>query len=197
MDAKTLCLGILYRCDASGYEIKKQCEDGPFGEFYAAGFGSIYPALTALGNAGQVRFREMQQDKRPDKKVYSITASGRAALLDALMSDPGPDKIRSPFAFTAFFGELLPARRLDEMFEQRLGWLRERIAEMEDGDRASESRGAAFTLGLGRAIYQAQIDYIEDERHALVAASLNAETPPTVRETQAADGPRAGSAAGD
>ena len=31
MDVKTLCLGILNRGDATGYEIKKACEDGPFG----------------------------------------------------------------------------------------------------------------------------------------------------------------------
>jgi len=50
MDVKTLCLGVLSRGTASGYEIKKQCEEGPFAHFYAAGFGSIYPALNALLN---------------------------------------------------------------------------------------------------------------------------------------------------
>jgi len=39
MDVKTLCLGVLNRGEASGYEIKKQCEEGPFSHFYAAGFG--------------------------------------------------------------------------------------------------------------------------------------------------------------
>ena len=50
MDVKTLCLGVLSRGAASGYEIKKQCEEGPFAHFYAAGFGSIYPALNSLLN---------------------------------------------------------------------------------------------------------------------------------------------------
>ena len=50
MDVKTLCLGVLSRGEATGYEIKKQCEEGPLAFFYAAGFDSIYPALNALKN---------------------------------------------------------------------------------------------------------------------------------------------------
>ena len=65
MDVKTLCLGVLHLGDASGYEIKKQCEEGPFGQFFAAGFGSIYPALAALHEQGRVACHELQQEKRP------------------------------------------------------------------------------------------------------------------------------------
>ncbi|MCZ6511637.1 MAG: PadR family transcriptional regulator, partial [Alphaproteobacteria bacterium] len=48
MDTKTLCLGVLTHGDASGYEIKKALEDGPFGHIQEIGFGSIYPALAKL-----------------------------------------------------------------------------------------------------------------------------------------------------
>src|SRR3546814_8991519 len=34
MDAKTLCLGVLSRGAASGYEIKKAFEEGPFSHFH-------------------------------------------------------------------------------------------------------------------------------------------------------------------
>src|SRR3546814_3071348 len=54
MDAKTLCLGVLSRGAASGYEIKKAFEEGPFSHFHQASFGSIYPALNALSADGLV-----------------------------------------------------------------------------------------------------------------------------------------------
>ena len=39
MDVKTLCLGVLERGDATGYEIKRQCEEGPYADVCPAGFG--------------------------------------------------------------------------------------------------------------------------------------------------------------
>src|SRR3546814_665287 len=57
MDAKTLCLGVLSRGAASGYEIKKAFEEGPFSHFHQASFGSIYPTLNALSADGLVAVR--------------------------------------------------------------------------------------------------------------------------------------------
>ena len=170
MDTKTLCLGVLYGGEASGYEIKKQCEDGPFGQFWAAGFGSIYPALTALCEDGYVSVREQQQQKRPDKKVYSITAAGRAALMEAIATEPARDRVRSDFMFKLFLGELMPAASLDAMIDDRLAWLRARLDEMRSRGDAARPPGAAFVLGIGMAIHQAQIDFIEANRGALAPA---------------------------
>ena len=109
MDTKTLCLGVLSRGDASGYEIKKAFEEGPLSHIHEASFGAIYPALTRLDAQGLVACREMAQEKRPDKKVYSITEAGREALLGALMAPPAHDKVRSDFLFILFFAQMLDA----------------------------------------------------------------------------------------
>src|ERR1043166_3201232 len=79
MDVRTICLGILTRGDATGYEIKKLFEDDDYQHFVEASFGSIYPALSRLTEEGLVSVREEAQEKRPDRKVYSITPAGRAA----------------------------------------------------------------------------------------------------------------------
>ena len=52
MNIRTLCLGILSRGDATGYEIKKMAEEGLFSHFVEASFGSIYPALTRMTDEG-------------------------------------------------------------------------------------------------------------------------------------------------
>lgn len=73
------------------YEIKKHFELS-FSHFFTAGYGSIYPALATLTEQGLVECFSVSQEKRPDKKVYRVTESGRAALLECLMSTPPTHK---------------------------------------------------------------------------------------------------------
>lgn len=178
MDVKTLCLGVLSRGDATGYKIKKQCEEGPFAYFYAAGFGSIYPALSALKAESLISVEDVVQDGKPAKKVYSITPAGRHALVQALEEAPGPDRLRSDFMFIMFFGQLLPAREIDALISARVETLQQRLTEMEDCQQPDMPGGEAFTLGYGVAIYKAAADYLENHRHELVGAALRQEVGP-------------------
>jgi PadR family transcriptional regulator AphA len=177
MNVKTLCLGVL--CEhgkASGYEIRKMLkEDGAFSHFVDAGYGSIYPALNKLSDEGLVIYEAQEQANRPDKKVYQITPAGRMALLDTLLKAPAPDKLRSPFLFTLFFGDLLPARHVDQLVDERIGWYSEALQRIGECDRSRLSTGASFVQGYGEAVYKAAHDYLESNKHVLVAESLQAE----------------------
>lgn len=177
MDVKTLCLGVLSRGEATGYEIKKQCEEGPFAYFYAAGFGSIYPALNTLKNENLITVKEVTQDGKPAKKVYSITAAGRHGLIEALEQPPAPDRLRSDFLFMMFFGQLLPAKDVDSLIAQRLDMLHKRLGEMEKCHRPDMPGGEAFSLGYAMTIYKAAADYLDSHRHELVGAALRNEIP--------------------
>jgi DNA-binding PadR family transcriptional regulator len=181
MDAKTLCLGVLLRGEASGYEIKKAFEEGPFSHFHQTSFGSIYPALNALSAEGLITGRAQAQDKRPDKKLYSITAKGRDALIAALMIEPAPDVMRSDFLFILSFAQFLPPARVAQLIDRRIAWYREALERMEGCARENSlPPGAAFVRGMGIAVYSAAADYLEAHRDELVAeigapASLVAE----------------------
>lgn len=176
MDVKTLCLGILNRGDATGYEIKKACEDGPFGHFHAAGFGSIYPALNALCRDGLVSVTEEAQEKRPDKKVYRITSAGRLSLIDSISEEPGNDRLRSDFWFTLFFSHLLQPRQLDAVIEKRIATRRRKLSELEQCNVTDAQPGERFVYGWGLAVMQAEIAYLENNRHELLGEILKAET---------------------
>lgn len=170
MDVKTLCLGVLSRGEASGYEIKKAFAEGPFSHFHQASFGAIYPALTALSTEGLIVGRAQAQNKRPDKKIYEITPKGRKALVEALMVPPAPDSMRSDFLFILSFAQFLPAARVDQLIEQRIAWYREALARMENCARtASASPGGAFVRGMGIAVYRAAAEYLETHREELLA----------------------------
>lgn len=177
MDVKTLCLGVLSRAEASGYEIKKAFEDGPFSCFHQASFGSIYPALNALSAEGLVSVREQAQDKRPDKKIYSITPKGQNALVAALMTEPAPDAMRSDFLFILSFAQYLPPSRIARLIDERIVWYRTMVEQMENCDFVDSAAdpldgtpaGANFVRGMGIAVYRAAADYLESHRAQLIA----------------------------
>ncbi|MDX1423271.1 MAG: PadR family transcriptional regulator [Kiloniellales bacterium] len=175
MDAKTLCLGVLARGDASGYEIKKSFEEGPFAHIQAASFGSIYPALNRLSEDGLLTCREEPQDKRPDKKVYSITPAGREALAARLMTPPAPDRVSSDFLFILFFAHLLPTPLLGEFIDQRIAWYEASLARMEGCGVAARPPGERFVHGFGLAWYTAAARYLRAHRDDLLA-ELNEST---------------------
>jgi len=162
MDVRTICLGILTRGDATGYEIKKTFEDDGYQHFVEASFGSIYPALNRLTEERLVSVRSEVQEKRPDRKVYSITPAGRAVFLGSLMKPLPEDRHRSPFVFAMLFSHLLPAERVTAMINSYIAQSEEKLAQIREGE--PKSPGEAFVNGLGRTIYEASLKYIRTHR---------------------------------
>ncbi len=169
MDARVLCLGALHFGDASGYEIKKLFEEGDFSFFYETSFGSIYPALSRLVEDGLALVSEQAQDKRPDKKVYSITDKGRDLFAESLREPPTPDKIRSDFCFLMLFAHLLPPALIDRLIRGRIAWYRHHIGQMESCDAQEAPLGGRLINGLGLAIYRSAAAYLEENRASFVA----------------------------
>jgi PadR family transcriptional regulator, regulatory protein AphA len=154
LDAKTLCLAALSFGDASGYDLKKLLGEPPFDHFQDTGFGSIYPSLNRLAQEGLVSGSTQAQERRPDKKVYSLTAAGRERLLHALLQPPGPDKVRSDFLFHLFMSERIPRDHLAQVIDQRLADIDAKLQHMDDcADDVSE-RGHRFVFELGRSYYR-------------------------------------------
>ena len=72
-------LSLLAREAVSGYDIARQMR-APIGYFWQASHSQIYPELARLQRDGYVRHEVVEQHDRPDKKVYSLTDSGREVL---------------------------------------------------------------------------------------------------------------------
>lgn len=174
MDVKTLCLGVLTEQDHTGYEIKRCCED-VFRHFFVAGFGSIYPALAELQRDGLVTAKSVEQKKRPDKKIYSITAAGRRVLVEELAATPPRHKVRSEFLTLMYFAHLLPPERVDtvlgQMIERFEATLVEELALFDSADAPSElTPGQRFALGYGRTVLTAALAYCKRQRPQLARA---------------------------
>lgn len=164
MDVRTICLGILTRGDATGYEIKKLFEDGGYQHFVEASFGSIYPALNRLTEDGLVSVRAEAQEKRPDRKVYSLTGAGREAVVRALMKPLPEDRHRSPFLFAMLFSHLLPQDHVLSMIDHYIQQSEEKLAQLTEAEPGSETPGERFVIGYGRAVYAAMLNYLRSHR---------------------------------
>ena len=169
MDVKTVCLGMLTDGEASGYDLKKEFES-TFGHFFAAGYGSIYPALNALARDGLVECECIPQEGKPDRKVYRITEAGTEHLLRAL-ENPGPShKVRSEFLATMCFAHLMTSEQIETVLEHRLQEAEKYLQLFDEYDSDCTQDwppGARFVLGFGRAMMEAKKAYIAENRHML------------------------------
>ena len=164
MNVRTICLGILTRGSATGYEIKKLFEDDGYQHFVEASFGSIYPALNRLTEEGLVSVREEAQEKRPDRKVYSITPAGRNAFVTALMKPLPEDKHRSPFVFAMLFSHLLPSGRVTALIDAYISHGEAKLAQIDEPKGKPLTPGERFVTGLGRAIYLSMLEFLRAHR---------------------------------
>jgi len=156
--------------NATGYDLKK-CFESSFGHFFAAGYGSIYPALSSLSADGHVSCEEVPQDGKPDRKVYSITAAGHAELKRALDNPKPGHKVRSEFLAMLCFSHLMEESQIDSVIEHRIGKFDEllQLFDAFDEEAPDVPDGAKFVAGFGRAVATACRDYMQENRGMLVA----------------------------
>jgi DNA-binding PadR family transcriptional regulator len=172
MNVKTLCLGVLSAGEASGYEIKKEIEEGLFSHFIEASFGSIYPALTQLAGEGLVTVREEEQSGKPDKKVYSITAAGRNSLARAIAVVPGRDKYKSEFLFQMLLQEFITPEGMLAAIDKQLSDLHDDLARIAECRRSGSAHaGADFVADYGDAVLATAIRVLNEKKSALLRAA--------------------------
>lgn len=80
-------LGLVASRPATGYEVAARLRN-PVGYYWTEGHGGVYPALRRLTDAGWVRAAHSQGPGPHDKKTYSATRQGLAALGDWAAQPP-------------------------------------------------------------------------------------------------------------
>jgi DNA-binding PadR family transcriptional regulator len=156
--------------EASGYDLKKEFESS-FGHFFAAGYGSIYPALNALARDGLVECRHIPQDGKPDRKVYKITEAGRERLLAALENPCPSHKVRSEFLATMCFSHLMSREQIETVLQNRVKEAADYLQlfkQLETECLDEWPPGARFVLGFGQTMMETMRTYIEENGSMLL-----------------------------
>jgi PadR family transcriptional regulator AphA len=169
MNVRTICLAILYDGEATGYEIRKLSVEGEYSYFIDASYGSIYPALAKLEAEGSVTSRVEQQDGKPAKKIYSITAAGRTAFINSLFDDLGEDEFRSEFLLFVRFASELPASLVEARLNERVEQINTMLADFDKLSEDHAHPGDDWVIDYGRTCMVAARDYIQAHRGELIA----------------------------
>jgi DNA-binding PadR family transcriptional regulator len=134
-------LGLLNESPMHGYELRKRLAV-LLGAFRAFSYGSLYPTLRRLSEAGWITEEEPDvaasapTKSRRGKRVYKLTAEGKEHLAE-LLADVGPEAFDDEGfgARLAFFAQTRSDVRL-RILEGR----RRRVEERREGMRAALAR---------------------------------------------------------
>jgi DNA-binding PadR family transcriptional regulator len=90
-------LALLAKEPAHGYELKLALEQ-TFGTAYPSpNIGQIYVTVKRLEADGLVRSQDVEQDSRPNKKVYELTPQGRDAVVAWVHEPTDGPRVRDDF----------------------------------------------------------------------------------------------------
>jgi len=163
MAIKHALLAILAQRDRHGYELKS-CFDEKVGEFWSLNFGQIYTTLNRLEAEGLVVHDRETQEKRPDRKIFSITPEGRAELAQWLATPVG--KVRALrdefFVKLVFMDKDNPAAILVLIDQQKVLYLRHmnRLTQRKIALKSEADSGDTLTteLLLDAGLFHAEAD---------------------------------------
>jgi len=155
-------LGLLNESPMHGYELRKRLSS-LLGTFRAFSYGSLYPTLRRLAEAGWISEEQEPSSSgtrsRRGKRVYQLTAEGKEHLA-ALLAEVGPDAFDDEGfgARLAFFAQTRSDIRL-QILEGR----RRRVEEQRDGLRSTLSRTGARVDRYTRVLHEHGLESVDRE----------------------------------
>tara|TARA_B100001769_G_C22084420_1_gene584499 strand:+ start:257 stop:808 length:552 start_codon:yes stop_codon:yes gene_type:complete len=181
MQTDTICLGLLSTGPKSGYEIK-QIFEGPLSDMYSLSYGTIYPTLNKLMDEKYVSCKQHSQDKKPDKKVYTISKKGIRLLNDNLITDATNylrsknfgDQIKSEFFLILLFSKNISSEIIQTVINQRISFFKQRLELIKyEGPLPPElksirdEKASKFIRGLASELIETGLRYMEKNKGML------------------------------
>ncbi len=165
----------------TGYDLKGYFDES-IKYFWTATQSHIYKSLGHLLREGWVTVKRVEQENRPDRKVYSITPAG-AQELHRWLTTPLPlESIRLEWLIQIFFAHQLSNKEIAHLLETRAAAVRERLETYHTQVQANIERNYEqigmdrardlwqMTVDYGIAIHEAELSWLEqtlDQVHSL------------------------------
>lgn len=160
-DTEFAVLGLLTLGERSGYELDKLARRS-IGYFWRPAKSKIYAILPRLVDRGLAGSKQVAQERRPDKQLYSITSAGEEALtawLDASELDLSESR---GLLLKLFFGDRADIAALRAQVGERRRLAEVKLAELEEIERTIDSDADFFpylTLLHGLDVTRATIEW--------------------------------------
>ncbi|MCL2843357.1 MAG: PadR family transcriptional regulator [Oscillospiraceae bacterium] len=145
MSLKHGLMGLLSQKPMTGYDLDKEF-NASLGYFWPAQYSQIYAELDKMEKKGWLASQRVVQEDKPNKRVYSLTAEGKAEFIDWLSTSEDDLKtsfsIKSGFLMRLFFaGNTSKARVLEMMralqklcYDRRIVFETIKQSIIDDGD---------------------------------------------------------------
>ncbi|MCD4672393.1 MAG: PadR family transcriptional regulator [Anaerolineaceae bacterium] len=159
MSLEHAILGFLTYRPLSGYDLKKFFDES-VRHFWSATQSQIYRTLARMSETGWIEMEHIEQEDRPDRKVYHITNEGRDELRHWLTTPLDLPAIRHKWLVQVFFADQLSDEETITLFEAHAERLRQKLALFRNGVQEVVER--RFTEGgskRSRRLWQFTLDY--------------------------------------
>ncbi|MCZ7415406.1 MULTISPECIES: PadR family transcriptional regulator [unclassified Streptomyces] len=126
MALRNAVLAALLEGEASGYDLAKGF-DASIANFWMATPQQLYRELARMEGEGLLSARVVPQERRPDKRLFSLTAAGRAALREFAARPPRPGAIRDELMVTVQAVDEVGPDAVREHLAERARWARAKL----------------------------------------------------------------------
>ena len=125
-------LGLISFGEMSGYDLKRFADRSIHHFYWSPAASQVYSELRRLKSMGFVTERRVEQQTRPDKRLYQITQRGREELQRWLdRPEVDPDVGKSTFLLKLFFGRDTSDQVAIDQLLARLSQMEQELAQYE------------------------------------------------------------------
>ncbi|WP_327314836.1 PadR family transcriptional regulator [Streptomyces sp. NBC_01235] len=173
MALRNAVLAALLEGEASGYDLSKGF-DASVANFWMATPQQLYKELERMESQGLIEARVVQQERRPNKRLYSLTEAGRQALVEFTTASPKPTAIRDELLVKVQAVDEGDSEAVRTAVAERLEWARAKLARYdrlrarllagrteEEYFAEAERVGPYLTLMRGRAFEKENVRWAE------------------------------------
>jgi DNA-binding PadR family transcriptional regulator len=131
-------LSALISDPSSGYDLAKRFNasvEGSVGFFWNASFQQIYRELNRLEEKEWLQAESVQQENRPDKRIYTVTALGKQQLCEWIAESEERAPIKDELLVKLYAGHLVPRQTIVAKLEMHYQQHQQRLAIYQDIQR--------------------------------------------------------------
>jgi DNA-binding PadR family transcriptional regulator len=168
---REVILTVLAHRPMTGYEIARNF-DQVLSHFWRASHQQIYRELARMNSEGDVVFRAVEQSGKPEKKLYSLTRAGRAALKKWVAAPTDPPRPQYDLLVKLLAGLLVNkaalVREIARVREETVAYLKilrsMEVQCLKQPPQTSYDHALFLALRRGLLLVEAQLAWLDEVR---------------------------------